>query len=189
MSKKPGKKVNPQRVLDKTPLAQATIRDGEGRLLVRKGHRTGFRRATQAEVEGRVEFVAGLLRTATSRVDIHRAVQEKYKLHWATADLYILKGRKWLRDRASISFKEAKEKSLDVLLHIMEKGADKDRIAAEKRFGEIMGYDAPRQLALGNFDGSNLEGAKTLVHAPVVNFVIIDNGRSAPLVLAEKAGG
>jgi len=125
---------------------------------VRPGQRTPFRKATQEEIERRVEYCAKLMVPGLkTKTEIHDAMRRKYGLHWVTVDqLYIIRAEKWLRERAEITAARAKRTGVNVLLDIMRTGTNGERLRAERALAEIYGYNAPRRHEVTGADGKPL---------------------------------
>jgi hypothetical protein len=131
---------------------------------VRPGQRKPYRKATLEEQARRVEYVAHLLVKEKTRCEIHRLVKHKFDIEYLQCDLtYVKRAKEWLKARCSITAAQAKMKGLNVLVDILRKGSNGDRLRAERRLAEIFGYDAPRKMEVTGKDGEPM----VLANAPV----------------------
>lgn len=158
---------------DKPAVMKRTVR--RNGVVIRKGNRKPYKKATNEQIEARIIEIAQLIRNGKNRIQIHKICCDKFGVRWDQIDkLYVPRAKKWLRDRARITPEEARAKGIDRLLEIIETGTPREIIAAESRIAEIMGYNAPKQHRLGGPDGKPLPPA---VVAPTVIFSLPDNQR------------
>ena len=131
--------------------------NAKGRLVgttIRPGQRKPYRKATLEEQARRVEYVAHLLVAERTRCEIHRLVKHKFDIEYLQCDLtYVKRAKEWLKARCSITTAQAKMKGLNVLLDILRKGSNGDRLRAERRLAEIFGYDAPQRMEVSGRGG------------------------------------
>ena len=71
--------------------------------VIRPGQRHPYRKGTRREIDERRGFVARLLASGARKMEIHRAVQTRFGVHWRQCDRYIdfvsgqqCQPRKWL---------------------------------------------------------------------------------------------
>lgn len=162
---------------NKPPVAKRTIRLPDGRI-IKKGERKPSRKATNAEIEERIEELAAYYRRhpLASRFKVHKEFCPKWDVNWSTVDvLYIPRARKLNRRLAEIPRAEAKAVGNAVIADLLDHDDPKVRVAAEKAYRDIHGYGAPTHVRVGNPDGSPQAPA---VVAPTVIFNLPDNERN-----------
>lgn len=157
---------------------------------VRNGQRKPFKKATRVEVEQRVEWLAEYLadKPLASRTEIHRVMRERYDINWWVTDLiYLNRAREILSKRANMTKQEAKELGVNLLIKLAKSGRDQIKVAAEKRLGEIYGYNAPTHVRVGDPNGKPM--APTVI-APTVQFIFPQNSRrDAQAVISTNGNG
>jgi len=57
--------------------------------IIRPGQRLPYRKGTQAQINERIGFVARLLATGKTKIQIHRATRKKFRVEWRQTDRYI----------------------------------------------------------------------------------------------------
>ena len=164
---------------NKPPVAKRTIRKPDG-TVIRKGTRKPYRKATNLQIEERVEELAAYYRRhpLASRFQLHKQFvgPGKWDVHWAHFDqVYIFRARKLNRKLAEIPRAEAKAVGNAVIADLLDHDDPKVRVAAEKAYRDIHGYGAPTHVRVGNPDGSPQAPA---VVAPTVIFQLPDNHRN-----------
>jgi SMC interacting uncharacterized protein involved in chromosome segregation len=109
----------------------------------RPGHRKPAHKATLAEQEQMLDYMAGLLVKERTYGEIKRAMKRKFNLEYRQIAVYKARAQKWLKMRASITKDDALVKGLNVLLEVLRTGTNKEKLRVEKRLGEIFGYNSP----------------------------------------------
>ena len=112
---------------------------------------------TRAEHDERVEFVAELLVRQQKRMQIHRAVQAKWPVHWRSVDRYLVHAKEMLRKQAQMSKDDAKNIGVNVLIGVFREGKASERVAAVRVWSEIWGYNAPVKHEVSGADGQPLQ--------------------------------
>jgi hypothetical protein len=59
------------------------------RRFIRPGQRVPYRKGTQAQIDQRRGFVARMLARGARKMEIHRAVRDKFNVQWRQCDRYI----------------------------------------------------------------------------------------------------
>ena len=142
---------------------------------IRNGQRRPFHKSTLEQQERITEFVADMLIGLAKPHEIKDAVRKEFNRQHRTAVAYIARAKKLLRKQAEMMPQDAKGIGVHVLLGVMRSGKPSERVAAERRFSEIYGYNAPTRSEITGPDGAPL----TTVVAPQVSVMILDNGRDA----------
>jgi hypothetical protein len=144
---------------------------------VRPNQRKAYRKATRIEIEQRIEWLADFIaeRPLVSRTEIHRVMRERYNVLYLNTDLiYVKRAREQLSKRVNMTKQEAKELGVNLLVRLAKSGKDQIKLAAEKRIGEIYGYNAPTHLRVGDPSGKPMA---PMVVAPTVQFIMPANNR------------
>jgi len=155
--------------------------------LVRIKHGRGDR-SPDFVIDQRIAEAAAViaLKPSIHRCELHRLFSPRWvnkagePCHWKTVDRIVGRARSLLIERS--------ERSKDDWIRDLMAGYDKDmgdadaktRMAAREGIRKLLGLDAPSQHRLGNPDGS------PMAIAPVVNFIIPDNGRDIARDQADK---
>jgi hypothetical protein len=122
--------------------------------IIRPGQKTPYRKATNEEIERRIEYCAQLLLNQKTKTEIHAIMKRRYGLKYLIVDLlYIKRAQKWLRDRAGMSVDQARNLGVNVCLQIIASGNKREQLMAESRLAEIMGYNAPRRAEVTGAGG------------------------------------
>jgi hypothetical protein len=103
-----------------------------------------------------VAEVAGLLIKGWNRYEIHKKCCPQYDRDWHQIDIYISRAKELLREQSKMTPEDAKALGVGVLFRALRKGGNQS-LAAERRLGEIFGYDAPRRAELTGVNGGPLE--------------------------------
>ena len=143
--------------------------------VIRPGQRKPFKKCTQQQVEERIEFTATLVARQFKKHEIFKALKQRYNLEYRQSAEYITRAKAFLTKQATMSKPEAKELAINVLLDNMKNGKPSERTGAVRVFAEITGINEPNNLRVGDPNGKPLAPA---VIAPVVNFIMPDNGRA-----------
>ncbi len=162
---------------DKPPknLTGKTIVTPQGK--VRNGQRKPFKKANLKEQAEIIDFVANMLIRQASRYEIHKAVESQFGKSWDQTDRsYVTRAKEQIRKATNITKDQAREIGLGVLLDVVKTEKGNVRVNAERRLSEIFGYNSPTQHRIGDPSGQPISPA---VIAPIVNFIIPDNGRKA----------
>ena len=110
---------------------------------VRPSQKKPFKKATQEEVEERVEFVSRLVALQYKRYEIAKVVKQKYNIEFRQCAEYIAQARALLKKQANMTTEDARSLAINVLLENMNKGKPAERNGAVKVFAEITGINAP----------------------------------------------
>ena len=113
---------------------------------VRPNNRNPFKKSTLEEQEQRIDFCLKLLIRGFSKAEIHKAMSEKYNIHWRTIDdIYIVRAEKLRRERAAISSGDMRDTIITTLLDCLKTEKGNVRINASDKLALIFGCYAPRQ--------------------------------------------
>lgn len=154
-------------------LTGKTIVTPEGK--IRPGNRKPMKKATLEQMEERIDFCLKLLIRGATTAEIHKAMADRFDIHWRTIDdIYIVRARKLRQERAGISNGEARDFVITNLLDVVKTEKGSVRVSACAQLSEIFGCYAPKHHRFADPDGKALAPA---IIAPVVNFIIPDNGR------------
>jgi hypothetical protein len=143
---------------------------------IRPGQCRPYRKATNVEIQERVEWLALTVAIQPTLKDgeLKAMAKEKFNLHWTTALIYIHRAKKLLADRANITKEQAKKIGVNALLDTILNGNASERNAALRLWFDMFGLDAAKQFRLGDPDGKPIAPA---VIAPQVHLIIPSNGR------------
>jgi hypothetical protein len=127
--------------------------------VVRRGQVKPYVKATNAEIEKRVEETAFLLARGASKTQLHETIGVKHNVHWKTVDAYIGRAKKLLRERSNRTREDVRGDAVafyqSVLLN--SKTTTVEKIKAQTRLDEIFGIDAPRRTELSGPEGGPIQ--------------------------------
>lgn len=118
---------------------------------------------TAREHAERVDFVGQCLGKLLTRTQIHRACEEKWGVHWRSADRYMVRAKELLRERCRMPKDEARELGLTVILDCLKSPNASIRLRAEERLAMITGYEPPRRSEITGADGGPVAVAEKVV--------------------------
>lgn len=149
------------------------------------------RKATNAEIEQRIETVARLIGDKQlTKTEIHTFCKDNFKVHWRTADRYMTLARKFLLKRAGKTIDEVRAEAVIFHEGILRSKASttKEKQDSRRELNEIFGIYPAKNFRIGDPQGKPL--APTVV-APTVNFIIPTNGRdkSSPVNTGRSGDG
>ena len=145
-----------------------------------------FKKATNAQVEIMTEHVAELMVNQMSKFDIHRAMEKRFKLGWRQVDRYMTRAKTLLVKRASITRDQAREGGVNLLLDLIRTGDSNVKLKAERRLGEIFGYNAPAEHRITTPVGMPLQ-TEDLTPAPKIPKAKLNEILNALMRIPEKA--
>jgi hypothetical protein len=158
--------------------------------IIRPGQKKPYRKASQKEIQERIEYVADLLVKEKTRCEIHRICKRKWDLHWVTIDsMYIIRAKRWLVERCSITAAQAKSKGLNVLVDVLRTGNNSERLKAERRLAEVFGYDAPRRMEVTGKDGEPLLKERPFRNVPTEELIRLAEAESREADAVAGNGG
>lgn len=148
---------------------------------VRPGQRTPFRKATQKEVSDRVGALSvELLTNPTAKHgELKEFCKSRFKVSYRQAEEYIARAKEHIVAQSQMTRAEARSLGVGVLVETIRTEKGSVKIAAEKRLGEIFGYNAPTHLRVGDPHGKPMAPA---VIAPTINFMFPANTRGTPQI-------
>ena len=161
--------------------------------VIRPGQKRPFIKGTAAEVQERIESVAQMLVRQATRGEIHKHVSDKWNKTWRAADTYIGRAKSFLRKQAQMTPEEGRAQGIGILIDVLRIGNVSQRLAAEKRLGEIIGYDAPRRQELSGPEGAPLALASAqeirLIWPHQMNQAKVGGNGDDPKLLAPGGSG
>jgi hypothetical protein len=101
---------------------------------------------TNQELSRRIEIVAKLFNKGATPSEIHRVCQQQFGVDWRTANRYVHRAKAYLQRVVDMDPKAAKALGMNVLLGVIRDGEPSARVAAERRWSEIWGYNAPTRV-------------------------------------------
>lgn len=113
---------------------------------IRPGQKRPFRKATQEEIDRRIEEVIDLLGKQATKFQIHDYMQETYGVHWRSSDvLYIPRARKRMMEREQISRGELRSQAFALYQGFLKRHNQEPGIAlaAQKAIREMFALDDP----------------------------------------------
>lgn len=127
--------------------------------VIRRGQKKAYVKATNDEIERRVEETAFLLAAGSTKSDLHQAIGQKYNLHWRTVDIYIARARAFLLKQANKTRDEVRADAVNFYESILKNptSTTRERLQARTRLDEIYGIDAPRRTELSGPDGKPMQ--------------------------------
>lgn len=151
------------------PKARFATKTSEG--TVRKGTSVPYRRPPDAEIDDRVDQIAQYIRQnpIASRYAMHKEYVDKFNVGWKMIDMYIGRARILIAKESDITLKEARSIGLSTINDLLNHPDAKIRLKAEESYRAIHGYEAPRNVRIGDPNGNPM--APTVI-APTVNFVL-----------------
>lgn len=148
-------------------------------------------RSTDAVIEARVDQLIQVLaaRPQSRKSELRRTFTQEWGVHWRTVDRFVSRAREEIIKRLGRTKEEFRAESLSFYERVASdpKASHSDKLYARKLVDDLLGTWAPKQHRLGDPDGKPLQ----TVIAPVVEFIIPDNGRGGPVrqpAKAESAG-
>jgi len=124
---------------------------------IRPGNRVPLKKATLEEMEERIDFCLKLLIRGATKMEIHKAMADKYGLHYLTTDIiYVKRAKKLRQERANISTGELRDFVITNLLDVAKVGKDAQRVSACSELIDIGGFRAPRRTELTGAEGGPL---------------------------------
>lgn len=138
---------------------------------VRPGQRRPFRKATNAEVQRRTEWLALKLaiQPTLKEGEIKAMMRAEYGLQWQRSLQYITRAKALIKDHANISHEQAKRIGVIALLDMIQNETGAQRTSAIRLWIDVFGLDAPKQMRVGDPDGQPLTPP---VVAPTVIFAL-----------------
>jgi hypothetical protein len=154
---------------------------------VRPGQRRPFRKATNAEVQRRTEWLALKLaiQPTLKEGEIKAMMRAEYGLQWQRSLQYITRAKALIKDHANVSREQAKQIAVTALLDMIQNETGVQRTAAIRLWIDVFGLDAPRQMRVGDPDGKPL--VPTVV-APKVQFIFPTNPRRDGISASNGSG-
>ncbi len=132
------------------------------------------KKATAAEIEERVEFVAKLLLQDKTTSEIRREVQSNWPVHWQTVMEYTRRAKQYLQKRVQISAEEAKGIGMAHLADVMANGKGSERVASVRLYFEIFGCFPPTVVRDSRTPGDSVSISGAPTAAPIS--IIITGG-------------
>lgn len=121
--------------------------------VIRKGQKKPYRKATNQEIEHRVEFLAAAIAAnpTITKWAIHKLMGKEYGLHWVTVDqIYIIRARKLLRQRSSLETQDVREITTNALLQAIAKEKGAAKVAVLRLLCDIHGVQfSARRFSVG----------------------------------------
>jgi len=144
--------------------------------VIRRGQRTLFRKATNAQVQERTEWLALKIAIQPTLKDgeICRMMRDRYGIKYRQTAEYVARAKRLLHDRSNLTKEQAKQVGVNALLDQIQNEKGSARTAALRLWTDIFGFAAPTRLNVGDPNNKPLAPA---VVAPVVQFIIPDNRR------------
>ena len=146
--------------------------------VIRKGQKRPYRKATNAEIQSRIEYIARALGDKQlTKFEIHKLADDKWGVHWKTAEIYMGHARKFLLERSGKTREIVTAEAVVFNEGILRSSttSTKEKQDARREINELFGIYPPRSFRVGDPNGKPLAPA---VIAPVVNFIMPDNGRA-----------
>jgi hypothetical protein len=122
--------------------------------VVRKGQKKPYRKATQQEIDARIEFVASMLSSRSRKAEIHKQCRKKFNVEWRMADYYITRAREIILERLRETKEIHRSKALALYEKVIHEGTPREATLAQERIDKLLGLEQPRALNIGGIEGS-----------------------------------
>ena len=107
----------------------------------------GGRKATNDEIQKRIDEVALLLCQQQPKSAIKEFMRNKYGLKALIVEiLYIKRARQQLERITNMSADDGRKMGIEVILNALQTGTVKEKLTAERSLANILGYDKPKTL-------------------------------------------
>lgn len=158
--------------------------------MARKPKTTRAPKATQFQVEQRIEFCMRLMSNGHRKGDIKRQMRAKFKITSSSVEkTYIPRARERLLENLRRDRAEIKAESLDFYESIIAdpKARHCDKLTARKRIDQLLGLNAPLNLELTGAGGGPIK--TETIHTAMGRILTDPDAHEAASVLGSRLNG